>query len=372
MPGPLSNLKVLDFSTLLPGPYATMLLADMGADVLRVEAPGRLDLTRVMPPLEDGVSTSHTFLNRGKRSLGLDLKQEGSADLVKQLVTEYDVVVEQFRPGVMDRLGIGYETLKAINPNLIYCAITGYGQTGPYKDRAGHDINYLSLAGVSSHCGRRETGPPPMGIQVADVAGGSHHAVMGILAAVIHRQKTGEGQFIDISMTDAAFALNTMAGAAALAGGQEQKPESSMLNGGTFYDYYQTSDGRWLSVGSLEPQFSDRLCDALGIPDMKSFALSQNPEHQQAIREALKSNIAQKTLAQWQDVFANVDACVEPVLTITEAAEHPQLKARGMVIDVAKGNGGGQKQIGHPIKFSATPCESRYIGRTLGADNGDF
>jgi len=372
MPGPLSNLKVLDFSTLLPGPYATMLLADMGADVLRVEAPGRLDLTRVMPPLEDGVSTSHTFLNRGKRSLGLDLKQEGSADLVKQLVTEYDVVIEQFRPGVMDRLGIGYETLKAINPNLIYCAITGYGQTGPYKDRAGHDINYLSLAGVSSHCGRRETGPPPMGIQVADVAGGSHHAVMGILAAVIHRQQTGEGQFIDISMTDAAFALNTMAGAAALAGGQEQKPESSMLNGGTFYDYYQTSDGRWLSVGSLEPQFSDRLCDALGIPDMKSFALSQNPEHQQAIREALKSTIAQKTLAQWQDVFANVDACVEPVLTITEAAEHPQLKARGMVIDVAKGAGGTQKQIGHPIKFSATPCESRYIGRTLGADNGDF
>ena len=127
-----------------------------------------------------------------------------------------------------------------------------------------------------------------------------------------------------------------------------------------------------MSVGSLEPQFSDRLCDALGIPDMKSFALSQNPEHQQAIREALKSNIAQKTLAQWQDVFANVDACVEPVLTITEAAEHPQLKARGMVIDVAKGAGGTQKQIGHPIKFSATPCESRYIGRTLGADNGDF
>lgn len=151
---------------------------------------------------------------------------------------------------------------------------------------------------------------------------------MGILAAVIHRQQTGEGQFIDISMTDAAFALNTMAGAAALAGGQEQKPESSMLNGGTFYDYYQTSDGRWLSVGSLEPQFSGRLCDALGIPDMKSFALSQNPEHQQTIREALKSTIAQKTLAQWQDVFANVDACVEPVLTITEAAEHPQLKAR--------------------------------------------
>lgn len=372
MPGPLNHLKVLDFSTLLPGPYATMLLADMGADVLRVEAPGRLDLTRVMPPLEDGVSTAHTFLNRGKRSLGLDLKKEGSADVIKRLVQDYDVVIEQFRPGVMDRLGIGYDTLKAINPNVIYCAITGYGQTGPYKDRAGHDINYLSLAGVSSHCGRKETGPPPLGIQVADVAGGSHHAVMGILAAVIHRQQTGEGQYIDISMTDAAFAMNGMAGAAALAGGQEQKPESSMLNGGTFYDYYQTSDGRWISVGSLEPQFSARLCDALDIPEMKSFALSQNPDHQQTIREALKAAFAQKTLAEWEEVFAGQDACVEPVLTITEAADHPQMKARNMVIEVAKGDGGFQKQIGHPIKFSATPCETGYTGRALGADNDEF
>ncbi|MFN2361239.1 MAG: CaiB/BaiF CoA transferase family protein [Marinobacter sp.] len=371
MPGPLSHLKVLDFSTLLPGPYATMLLADMGADVLRVEAPGRLDLTRVMPPLEDGVSTAHTFLNRGKRSLGLDLKKEGSAEVIKRLVKDYDIVIEQFRPGVMDRLGIGYDTLKAINPNLIYCAITGYGQTGPYKDRAGHDINYLSLAGVSSHCGRKESGPPPLGIQVADVAGGSHHAVMGILAAVIHRQQTGKGQYIDISMTDAAFAMNTMAGAAALAGGQEQKPESSMLNGGTFYDYYQTSDGRWLSVGSLEPQFSGRLCDALDIPEMKSFALSQNPEHQKTIRDALKAAIAGKTLAEWEDVFTEVDACVEPVLTIAEAAEHPQMKARNMVIEVPKRGGGAQRQIGHPIKFSATPCESRYIGRELGADNDE-
>lgn len=369
MSGPLSHLKVLDFSTLLPGPYATMLLADMGADVLRVEAPGRLDLTRVMPPLEDGVSTAHTFLNRGKRSLGLDLKKEGSADVIKRLVKDYDVVIEQFRPGVMDRLGIGYEALRAINPNLIYCAITGYGQTGPYKDRAGHDINYLSLAGVSSHCGRKESGPPPMGIQIADVAGGSHHAVMGILAAVIHRQQSGEGQYIDISMTDAAFAINGMAGAAALAGGQEQKPESSMLNGGTFYDYYQTRDGRWLSVGSLEPQFSARLCDVLDIPQMKSLASSQNPEHQKTLREALKTAIARKTLAEWEQVFSGVDACVEPVLTITEAAEHPQLKARDMVIEVPKGDGRSQRQIGHPIKFSATPCESRYTGRVLGADN---
>jgi len=372
MAGPLTSLKVLDFSTLLPGPYATMLLADMGADVLRVEAPDRVDLIRVMPPHDAGVSTAHGFLNRGKKSLTLNLKEEGSADKVLELVKDFDIVIEQFRPGVMDRLGIGYEALKAVNPSLIYCSITGYGQTGPYKDRAGHDINYLSLAGVSSHCGRADSGPPPMGIQIADVAGGSHHAVMGILAAVIHRQQTGEGQFVDVSMTDAAFALNAMSGAACLAGGQEQKPESSLLNGGSFYDYYQTSDGRWLSVGSLEPQFSARLCDTLGIADLKSDALSQKPEHRQRLKAALKERVASKTLAEWQEIFAGQDACVEPVLTISEAAEHPQLKAREMVIGVDRGDGTQQRQVGFPIKFEKTPSETSRIGKMPGADNEQF
>ncbi len=351
MSGPLSTLKILDFSTLLPGPYATMLLADMGAEVLRVEAPERVDLTKVMPPFDGKFSTTYSYLSRGKQTLSLNLKQEGSVEKVKELVQEYDIVVEQFRPGVMDRLGIGYEALKAINPNLIYCAITGYGQTGPYKDRAGHDINYLAISGVASHCGRADSGPPPMGIQIADVAGGSHHAVMGILAAVIQRQQTGRGAFIDISMTDAAFALNAMAGAAALAGGQQQKPESGMLNGGTFYDYYQTSDGRWLSVGSLEPQFSARLCETMGIGEMKSLAMSQNPEHQQKLKATIKEKLAAKTFAEWRVIFAEVDACVEPVLTIEEAAEHPQIKARGMVVEGDRGDGRSQNQLGHPILF---------------------
>ena len=346
MAAPLANLKILDFSTLLPGPYATMMLADMGAEVLRIEAPDRVDLAKVMPPFDGKFSTTFSYLGRGKRTLQLNLKQPESVERVKQLVQDYDIVVEQFRPGVMDRLGIGYEVHKAINPKLIYCAITGYGQTGPYKDRAGHDINYLAISGVASHCGRADSGPPPMGIQIADVAGGSHHAVMGILAAVIKRQETGEGAFIDISMTDAAFALNAMAGAAALAGGQPQKPESGMLNGGTFYDYYQTRDGRWLSVGSLEPQFSSRLCDTLELGELKSYALSQKPEHQQELKAAIKQKIAERSLAEWREVFADVDACVEPVLTIEEAAEHPQLKARGMVVERDRGDGNLQKQIG--------------------------
>lgn len=371
MAGPLIGLKVLDFTTLLPGPYATMMLADMGAEVLRVEAPGRLDLTRVMPPHDRGESTSHGYLNRGKRSLALDLKQPESADIIKRLVADYDIVIEQFRPGVMERLGLSYETLRQVNPSLIYCAITGYGQTGPYRQRAGHDINYLSLAGVSSHSGRKSGGPPPLGIQVADVAGGSHHAVMGILAAVIHRQQTGEGQFIDISMTDAAFALNGMAGAACLAGGVNPQPESSLLNGGSFYDYYETADNRWLSVGSLEPQFMGRLCDTLGLPELKPMGLSQKPEDQATLRQGLSEVIRSRTLAEWTEVFAEQDACVEPVLSLSEASAHPQLQARGMVIGVSRGDGSEQSQIGHPLKFSATPCESRFTGRKLGADTDD-
>jgi crotonobetainyl-CoA:carnitine CoA-transferase CaiB-like acyl-CoA transferase len=355
MSGPLTHLKVLDFSTLLPGPYATMMLADMGAEVLRVEAPDRVDLAKVMPPFDGKFSTTYSYLSRGKQTLPLNLKAEGSVEKIKALVRDYDIVVEQFRPGVMDRLGIGYEALKAENPALIYCAITGYGQTGPYRDRAGHDINYLALSGVASHSGRADSGPPPLGIQVADIAGGSHHAVMGVLAAVIKRQQTGEGSFVDISMTDAAFAMNTMAGAACLAGGQAQAPEGGILNGGSFYDYYQTSDGRWLSIGSLEPQFSARLLDTLELSELKKLAMSQKPEHQQTLKTAIKQKITEQPLGHWQKVFADVDACVEPVLTIAEAAEHPQMKARGMVVEVDRGDGKLQSQPGAPIKINSEP-----------------
>src|SRR5690606_25413935 len=239
MQGPLSSLKILDFSTLLPGPFASMLLADMGAEVLRVESPSRMDLVRLLPPHDQGVSASHAYLNRNKRSIALDLKQPAALEVVRQLLQEHDILIEQFRPGVMDKLGLGYQALKAINPRLIYVSITGYGQTGPYKERAGHDINYLALSGLASYTGRRESGPLPLGVQVADIAGGSHHAVMGLLAAVIQRQQTGEGQHVDISMSDCAFSLHALAGAGYLASGVEPDMENQALNGGSFYDYYR-------------------------------------------------------------------------------------------------------------------------------------
>ena len=262
----LKGLKILDFSTLLPGPFATLYLADMGAEVVHIESPTRPDLVRLMPPFAHGQATTHNYLNRNKHSVALDLKNPEHIEQIKFRIADYDIVVEQFRPGVMQRLGLDYPTLSALNPRLIYCSITGYGQTGPYKDRAGHDINYLALSGIAGHSGRIESGPPAMGIQIADVAGGSMHALVAILAAVIERQSSGQGQYIDISMTDCAATLNNMAASASLAGNQHQQIESGYLNGGTFYDYYQTQDDRYLSIGSLEPQFMQGLAQLLDLP----------------------------------------------------------------------------------------------------------
>ncbi|NUM81173.1 CoA transferase [bacterium] len=240
MPGPLSSLKVLDFSTLIPGPFASMMLADLGAEVLRIEAPHRPDLIRTMPPFAGEVSAWQALLNRSKRSVALDLKKPEAGEIIKRLVQTYDIVLEQFRPGVMDRLGLGYDTLSQINPGLIYCAITGYGQTGPYKDRAGHDLNFLALAGVMSHTGRKTEGPFPLGVQVADIGAGAFGAVSGILAAVIHRLQTGEGQFVDISMFDGMVAWNSLATSHYLVARQNPEWENMLLNGGSFYDFYRS------------------------------------------------------------------------------------------------------------------------------------
>ncbi len=367
MHGPLASLKVLDFSTLLPGPFASLLLADMGADVVRIESPTRMDLLRVLPPHDHGVSASHAYLNRNKRSLALDLKQPEALEVVRQLVLDYDIVLEQFRPGVMERLGLGYEALKALNPKLIYVSITGYGQTGPYRERAGHDINYLALAGLASYTGRQDSGPLPLGIQAADIAGGSLHGVIGLLAAVIARQHSGVGQHLDVSMTDCAFSLNAMAGAGYLACGVEPQREDQMLNGGSFYDYYRSRDGRWLSVGSLEPGFMQALCDALGRPELAAQGLSPRPEQQQALKQALQIEFEKRDFAELCELFAALDACVEPVLSLAEALEHPQLQARQLVSQVPRGDGSAQAQMACPLKFSQGLPEPRHIGAAVGA-----
>ena len=231
----LQGVKVLDFTYLLPGPFATMMLSDLGAEVLRVESPTRIDMARLAPPFVDKecrVSCMHATLNRNKKSLALDLKKPECLEVIKRLISDqgYDILVEQFRPGAMKRLGLSYDDLSAIHPGLIYCSITGYGQTGPLRDRAGHDINYLSLSGIMSYSGRKDSGPCIMGIQVADVGSGSNNAVIAILAAVIHRMKTGKGQYIDISMTDGLFPHHVVSGIRGLIGEEDPGFETEMLH----------------------------------------------------------------------------------------------------------------------------------------------
>ncbi|AJD47953.1 alpha-methylacyl-CoA racemase [Isoalcanivorax pacificus W11-5] len=366
MAGPLSTLKVLDFSTLLPGPFGTLILADLGAQVLRVESPTRPDMVRMLPPMAGGISAVHGYLNRSKRSLALDLKKPEAVAVIHRLVQDYDIIVEQFRPGVMNRLGVGYEALREINPGLIYCSITGYGQDGPYRDRAGHDLNYLAIAGMTAYNGRRDSGPAPMALQAADIAGGSCHAVMAILAAVIHRQATGEGQHIDISMTDAAFSLHALTAPQALIAGEDPVLERTQLNGGSFYDCYETRDGRWFSVAGLEPQFFLQFCQAIGRPHLATKGLAMAPDIVAEVKAEIRAAMKEKSFDEWSAIFAGVDACVEPVLSLSEAAEHPQLKARGMVVEVPAGEG-TQRQVASPFKFSATAPEYRFAGGMPGA-----
>lgn len=368
----LANLKILDFTTLVPGPFATMMLADMGAEVLRIESPTRPDLLRNMPPFADGQSTAHGTLNRNKRSIALDLKNPEAVAIAKRLVEDYDIVIEQFRPGVMQRLGLGYEQLHKINPKLIYCSVTGYGQTGPYRNRAGHDNNYLSISGLNGYSGRGGDRTPIMGMPVADIAGGSLHAVIGILAAVNQRHISGEGQQIDISMTDAMFSLNALFGSTYLSAGVEPTSGSMSLNGGSFYDYYQTSDNRYLSIGSLEPQFFQVLCQTLGDDELLTLANQQDSETQKALRAKLDTIIATKTLAQWREIFKDREACVEPVLTFAEACEYQDSAQREMIVDVKTPNGGSQRQVGSALKLSKSAPEYGVSGGAIGQHSSEI
>jgi crotonobetainyl-CoA:carnitine CoA-transferase CaiB-like acyl-CoA transferase len=370
MTQPLKSLKVLDFSTLLPGPYATLMMADLGADVLRIESPTRPDLVRALPPSDaSGHSAAHSYLNRNKKAMALDLKSSDAKTIIHKLLAEYDVLVEQFRPGVMARLGLDYETLKTINPKLIYCSITGYGQTGPLKDRAGHDINYLALSGVADYSRRKGEKPVPQGLQIADIAGGSHHAVMSVLAAVIERSQTGDGQHLDISMTDCTFSMNAMFAAGMLGGGVEPQAESTMLNGGSFYDYYETADGRYMSVGSLEPQFLMQLCNALEIKHLIGKAGSQKAADVAEFKHAISEKFKAGSFEYWTTTFAQLDCCVEPVLTFKEASQQPHAQARNWLSDVTDSDidtpGGVLTQLSNPI---SKPTQIHNTGGVIGSD----
>lgn len=366
-------MKVLDFTTLLPGPYATMTLADLGADVLRIISGTRGDPVSYLPPFIPGtdISAVMSYLGRGKRCMSLNLKDPRAIRIVERLIDRYDVLIEQFRPGVMANLGLGFERLKDINPALIYCSLTGYGQTGPMRLRAGHDINYLARSGLMSYSGKKESGPALTGMQIADIASGSNNVVIGVLAAVVHRNATGKGQFVDCAMTDGCLAFNAMAGVSYLTDGEEPKREETFLNGGSLYDFYETKDDKYISVGALEPQFFTAFCHVIGRPDLAEGGIA--PPNAALVKEEVRQIIKTKTQEAWMALFAQVDACVEPVLSLGEALNDPQATARGMVVDCDLPNGGQARQLASPITFSATKQEYRKatVAKGIGMHTGE-
>lgn len=365
----LENIKVLDFTTLLPGPYATLMLADLGADVLKVSSGSKPDIVLQYEPFIEGteIAANEVWLGRNKRNIFLNLKHPKALDVVRRLVKSYDVVVEQFRPGVMERLGLGYETLKKENPSLIYCSLTGYGQTGPMANAAGHDCNYMARSGNLAMAGYRDAGPAPINIQIADICSGSSNVVISILAAVNYRHMTGKGQYIDVSMMDGLVPLTGMDGIRYLTTGEESGRESRRLNGGSLYGYYETGDGEYLSVGSLEPKFWAGFCTGIDCPDL--IEEGAQPKNFEAARERVRKIIKGKTRAEWMDIFNKLDCCVEPVMSLREALDlDEQIRARELVVEVDVPCSGGRKvrQLGSPFKLSECPVTYEKGGYPLG------
>ncbi len=330
----LSAISILDLSRLLPGAYASQILADFGADILKIEEPGSGDYSRVMPPYgANGMGQYFLATNRNKRSMTLNLKTVEGRELFLKLVKQADVVLESFRPGVLERLGLGYEQLKVVNPGLVYCAISGYGQDGPYRLRAGHDLNYAGYAGLLDY-NRSSTGEPVMpATQFGDLAGGSFMAVMGILAALLGRDQTGEGRLVDVSMTEGVMSLLPLVSMAYLNSGQAPLPGSSALDGGLpCYNIYETRDGKHLTLAALEYKFWHTFCTRIEHPELLPAHISQSAEERIETIEKLRTIFKTKTRDEWLTELADLDTCVGPVYSLDEAFNDPHAQARGVSI----------------------------------------
>lgn len=341
---------MLDLTRLLPGGYCTLLLADLGADVVKVEEPGRGDYLRWMPPLVGGESAAHRALNRGKRSITLNLKHTDGAAALRRLVRSSDVMVESFRPGVLDRLGLGYDDVLAReNPALVYCAITGYGQDGPYRDLVGHDVNYLGYGGALSMTGPAGGDPVVPGVQVGDLGGGALLAAVGILAALLDRRRSGRGAFVDTSMLDGVVSWLSIHAGTFFATGEPMAAGTAPLSGGyACYGIYRTRDGRHLTVGALEPRFWRALCQTVGRPDLIDRQFGP-PDVQDDLRRTLSASFAERDRDEWLRAFEGVEACVGPVNDLAETFEDPQVRHRGMVAEV----GGRPVGPASPFKLSS-------------------
>jgi crotonobetainyl-CoA:carnitine CoA-transferase CaiB-like acyl-CoA transferase len=365
---PLEGLRVLDLSRLLPGGFCSLLFADLGADVLKLEDTGMGDYVRWAPPYHEGAEDSaksamFLALNRNKRSIRVNLKEEGGRDVLLRLAREYDVLLESFRPGVLDRLGVGYERLREENPGLVYCAITGYGQDGPYRDRSGHDMNYLGLIGLLGLTGDRGGPPVQTAGQIADLGGGALMAAVGILAALRERDRSGEGQFVDVSMADGSLAwLAMVAGRYFADGVVPHRGDPELAGAIVCYRPYQCADG-WVTLGALEPKFWAAWCRGVGREDLveKQFERPGSDTH-----EEVQAIFMERTREQWRTFASEHDCCLEPVLDLDEALDSELVRARDMVVELDQPGAGTVRQLGIPIKLSRTPGSVREPGPALG------
>ena len=339
---PLQNLKLLDLSRQLPGPFCSTMLADLGMDTLMVSNP--------TDPFGSGIP----FMARNKRSMKLNLKTEAGREVLLRLVDQADVLLEGFRPGVMKRLGLDYATLAARNPRLIYCAISGYGQDGPYRDRVGHDVNYLGFAGVLGFIGHSDGAPVIPGVQIADIGAGALMAVIGILCAVIARQQTGRGQMVDIAMLDGAALWNVYPVLLHLLGETPQRGRTQLTGYNACYAVYETKDHRYVTVGAYEGHFWATLCTSLGHPEFIERQWVEGDERQH-ILETFRAIFRTKTQAEWMAELGQRDICFGPVNDVGQMLADPQLRHRGMVVDQPN----GRPTLGNPVRLSDTPPSLR-------------
>lgn len=376
MSQPLSGIRILDLSRLLPGAYASQILADFGADVIKIEEPGSGDYGRLMPPyLVGGMSLYYLAMNRNKRSMTLNLKSPEGREIFLRITRHADVILESFRPGVMERLGLGYEQLKEENPGLIYCSISGYGQDGPYRLRAGHDLNYAGYAGLL-HYNRGPHGEPAMpATQLGDLAGGSFMAIIGILTALLGRINTGEGHMIDVSMTEGVMSLLPLIATAYLNTGIAPQPGQSALDGGLpCYNIYETQDGKHITLAALEYKFWHTFCTHIGHLELLPFHQPVGPDESEQAIDMLRAIFKTRTREEWIAELADIDACVGPVNSIDEALNDRHAQARGTSITSGALSETGKSYRTLPSfpRISGVENEQRYPPPELGEHTSEL
>lgn len=367
---PLEGIRVLDLSRVLAGPFCSQLLADFGAEVIKVEDPEGGDPGRWYPPMIKEKSALFYTVNRNKKSISINLKKEEGKHIFKQLVSKSDVIIDQFKPGVMDNLGLGYEQLKQINPGIIYCALSGYGLTGPMRESAGHDLTFQSMAGVTDLTGNKNGMPAISAVQIASVPGGSVYAALAVLMALFHREKTGEGQLCDVAMVDGsvsflAYALGEWAGMGSL----PQRGNQGLTGGFACYNIYPAKDRKYVSLAAVENKFWKEFCDKIGYSEYISF--QWDPSRQDEMINNIKNVMQEKERNEWLEIFSGSRVCLAPVLNMEEMCQHPQIIERQMIhkLENIEESGKDISLTGIPFKLSATPGKIKFSFPELGQHN---